>query len=63
MTLTPQIAQDLTTFGLAKHCKAEEIRSIYLKLAKMQHPDVKVVAYEKAHGRKPNEEAAAKIEE
>ena len=53
----------MTTFGLAKHCKAEEIRSIYLKLAKVQHPDVKLVAYEQAHGQKPSEEATAKIEE
>lgn len=61
--MTPQIAQDLMTFSLAKHSKAEEIRTIYLKLAKKHHPDVKIAEYEKQHGMPASEETRSRIEE
>ena len=40
MTLTPQIAADLTLFGLSKHCKIDELRQAYRQVAKLYHPDV-----------------------
>ena len=58
LTLSPQIAADLTTFGLTKHCTYEESHETYLKLAKKLHPDIVLPKLDN-----PSEEKRAEVEE
>lgn len=43
---------------MGKHCSFEEVRSVYLKLAKKFHPDVALQGVDS-----PSEEAQKKVED